>query len=91
MLNINTALSCRSILTANTQRAEQGGKHAHVSLSRATARLPQQSLEHNRREPLQQEADDKKKEEACCSSGVSVCTFVPVSKYFCSSKASEHL
>ena len=25
------------------------------------------------------------------SSGVSICTFVPVSKYFCTSKASEHL
>ena len=26
-----------------------------------------------------------------CSSGVSICTFVPVSKYFCTNKASEHL
>jgi hypothetical protein len=25
------------------------------------------------------------------SSGVSICTFVPVSKYFCTSKAMEHL
>ncbi len=25
------------------------------------------------------------------SSGVSICTFVPASKYFCTSKASEHL
>ena len=27
----------------------------------------------------------------CAASGVSICTFVPVSKYFCTSKASEHL